>query len=231
MRTIHRPVIAILLILSALLPTAAVAFADQQTPVAASASPAQQLVVTGTGNLGLVLRTDADPNSPALAVLDEGTSVVLLDGPISDGETDWYNVQTTGENALSGYSDAAYLQSAAPSAAQAAATTQTTASSTSSAAAIVASVTAYASGAGGGSVGTRTSSGTVPHWGTVAADIRLYPYGTRLTIDGYPGVVFVVEDTGSGVHGNIFDVWFPDIRSAVAFGTQQRKVTILSSSP
>lgn len=88
-------------------------------------------------------------------------------------------------------------------------------------------VTGYASGADGGAVGTMTASGTTTHWGTVAADWRLFPQGTRLLIEGFDDVIFIVEDSGSGVRGLIFDVWFEDVPSAQAFGTQRRKVTIL----
>jgi 3D (Asp-Asp-Asp) domain-containing protein len=88
-------------------------------------------------------------------------------------------------------------------------------------------VTGYANGADGGAVGSITASGVRTHWGTVAADWRLYPLGTRLQIEGFPNVIFIVEDSGGGVHGNIFDIWFPDLSTAVAFGTQSRKVTVL----
>ena len=90
-------------------------------------------------------------------------------------------------------------------------------------------VTGYANGADGGAVGAMTASGTHTHWGTVAADWRLYPRGTRLQIEGFPNDVFTVEDTGGAVRGNIFDVWFPDLSTAVAFGTKSLKVTVLAS--
>ncbi len=88
-------------------------------------------------------------------------------------------------------------------------------------------VTGYANGADGGAVGSMTASGVRTHWGTVAADWRLYPLGTRLEIEGFPNVIFVVEDSGGGVRGNIFDVWFPDLSTAVGFGTKSLKVTVL----
>jgi LysM repeat protein/3D (Asp-Asp-Asp) domain-containing protein len=91
---------------------------------------------------------------------------------------------------------------------------------------VMALVTGYALGAGASS--SRTASGSTTHWGTVAADTRLYPFGTRLRIEGFAeDMVFVVEDTGSAVRGNIFDVWFPDVASARAFGGRSRRVTIL----
>jgi 3D (Asp-Asp-Asp) domain-containing protein len=87
-------------------------------------------------------------------------------------------------------------------------------------------VTGYAPGAG--AVSSHTASGTTARWGTIAADTRLYPFGTRVKIDGLGDGVFVVEDTGSAVRGNSFDVWFADAASARAIGTRTRRVTILA---
>jgi LysM repeat protein len=97
---------------------------------------------------------------------------------------------------------------------------------TSRSAGMTAMVTGYALGAG--AVSTRTASGTVTHWGTVAADTHLYPFGTRVRIEGLGDQVFTVEDTGSAVRGNIFDVWFPDAASARRLGATKREVTILA---
>ena len=55
------------------------------------------------------------------------------------------------------------------------------------------------------------------------------PLGTRLHIEGFPDDVFVVEDTGGAVKGNIFDVWFPDLPTAEAFGTKHLKVTVVTA--
>jgi LysM repeat protein len=90
---------------------------------------------------------------------------------------------------------------------------------------ISALITGYAPGAGASS--SHTASGTATHWGTVAADTRLYPFGTRLRIQGMGDTVFTVEDTGSAVRGNVFDVWFPDAASARGIGPGTRQVTIL----
>jgi LysM repeat protein len=94
--------------------------------------------------------------------------------------------------------------------------------------AMTAMVTGYALGAG--AVSNHTASGTTVHWGTVAADTHLYPFGTRLRIEGLGDTVFVVEDTGSAVRGNVFDVWCPDAAAARQLGARTRQVTILSSS-
>jgi LysM repeat protein/3D (Asp-Asp-Asp) domain-containing protein len=92
---------------------------------------------------------------------------------------------------------------------------------------IAARVTGYALGAG--AVSTRTASGTTTHWGTVAADTHLYPFGTRVRIEGLGDTVFVVEDTGGAVRGNVFDVWFPDAASARRLGAMTRQVTLLGA--
>jgi 3D (Asp-Asp-Asp) domain-containing protein len=95
---------------------------------------------------------------------------------------------------------------------------------------VLAKVTGYANGADGGAVGTMTATGVRTHWGTVAADWRLYPPGTRLQIEGFPDDVFTVEDTGGGVRGNIVDIWFPELSTAVAFGTKSLRVTVITSA-
>jgi 3D (Asp-Asp-Asp) domain-containing protein len=96
---------------------------------------------------------------------------------------------------------------------------------------IQATVTGYAIGSDGGAVGGTTAMGIATHWGTIAADWRLYPPGTRLQIEGFPDDVFTVEDSGGSVRGNVFDVWFPDLATAVAFGTKSLRVTVLAPSP
>jgi 3D (Asp-Asp-Asp) domain-containing protein len=96
---------------------------------------------------------------------------------------------------------------------------------------IQAIVTGYANGSDGGAVSSMTATGVGTHWGTVAADWRLYPPVTRLQIEGFPNDVFTVEDSGGGVHRNVFDVWFPDLATAVAFGTKPLRVAVLAASP
>lgn len=96
---------------------------------------------------------------------------------------------------------------------------------------IQATVSGYANGSDGGGVGSTTATGGATHWGTVAADWRLFPPGTRLQIEGFPNDVFTVEDSGGGVRGNVIDIWFPDLASATAFGTKSLRVTVLGTSP
>jgi 3D (Asp-Asp-Asp) domain-containing protein len=96
---------------------------------------------------------------------------------------------------------------------------------------IQATVTGYAIGSDGGAVGGMTATGIATHRGTVAADWRLYPPDTRLQIEGFPNDVFTVEDSGGAVRGTVFDIWFPDLATAVAFGTKSLRVTVLAPSP
>jgi 3D (Asp-Asp-Asp) domain-containing protein len=191
------------------------------TPAFAQTAP-EVHVVAGTGAMGLALREGPGLQHAMLGVLPEGTSVTILSGPISNGSIDWYEVEIQGAGTMSGYSNGAYL--ASPDRVVSAGVNPPAGSKV-----VQAKVTAYANGADGGAVGSRTASGTTTHWGTVAADLRLYPFGTKLLIEGYEGTIFVVEDTGGGVRGEMFDIWFPDLPTAVRFGTQYRQVTVLPS--
>lgn len=63
-----------------------------------------------------------------------------------------------------------------------------------------------------------TYSGTVPQANhTIAADLDIFPIGTRLVIDG---VVYTVEDMGGGINGNRLDIYFASHEDALAFGLQ-----------
>lgn len=70
-----------------------------------------------------------------------------------------------------------------------------------------------------------TSSGARAKKGTVAADIRYYPYGTVVKIPGYGKGV--VRDTGSAIKGpNRLDVYFPSRKKALKWGRQTLRVKI-----
>lgn len=61
-----------------------------------------------------------------------------------------------------------------------------------------------------------TYSGTVPRANhTIAADLDLYPLGTKLMIDD---IVYTVEDKGSSVVDNKIDIFFETHAEALAFG-------------
>jgi 3D (Asp-Asp-Asp) domain-containing protein len=67
-----------------------------------------------------------------------------------------------------------------------------------------------------------TSTGLPVGFGVVAVDPAVIPLGTRLTIPGYGDGV--AADTGTAVHGNTIDLWFPSLSDAMAWG--RRTVTI-----
>ncbi|MDX1486852.1 MAG: 3D domain-containing protein [Acidiferrobacterales bacterium] len=68
-----------------------------------------------------------------------------------------------------------------------------------------------------------TSSGAKAKKGTIAADIRYYPYGTRMIVPGYGNGI--VEDTGSAIKGpGRIDVFFKSRKEALRWGRQ--KVTV-----
>lgn len=63
-----------------------------------------------------------------------------------------------------------------------------------------------------------TYSGTIPQAKhTIAADLDVFPLGTRLVIDG---IVYTVEDMGGGIDGNRLDIYFASHEEALAFGLQ-----------
>lgn len=70
--------------------------------------------------------------------------------------------------------------------------------------------------------GTITATGTTVHWGTVAVDPDLIPYGTRMfivTSDGrYVYGVATAEDCGGAIQGNRVDLYMPTLEQCYAFG-------------
>lgn len=83
-------------------------------------------------------------------------------------------------------------------------------------------ITAYCGCRKCGTGSNRTASGTTPTEGrTIAADTSILPFGTQVVIGG---VVYTVEDTGSGVRGNHIDIFFATHSRALAFGRKTMKV-------
>ncbi len=65
-------------------------------------------------------------------------------------------------------------------------------------------------------INPHTASGTRPTSGhTIAADTRIFPFGTQISING---IIYTVEDTGSAIKGNHFDIYFDNHQDAVNFG-------------
>ncbi|MCI8455249.1 MAG: hypothetical protein HFE84_11640 [Lachnospiraceae bacterium] len=56
---------------------------------------------------------------------------------------------------------------------------------------------------------------------TIAADLSLYPLGTKLMIDG---TVYTVEDMGGSIVGDRLDIYFDDHETALNYGIQTVKV-------
>lgn len=67
-----------------------------------------------------------------------------------------------------------------------------------------------------------TARGTVARHGTVAADPKVYPFGTKLEIPGYG--TGIVEDVGGAITGKHIDVWFPSHGQARQWGRRNLAV-------
>lgn len=76
----------------------------------------------------------------------------------------------------------------------------------------------------------RGASGLGVRRGTIAADPKILPYGTRVHMTGagsYDGE-YLVTDAGTAIKGNKIDVWVPNIKEARRFGRKNVKLTVLS---
>lgn len=69
-----------------------------------------------------------------------------------------------------------------------------------------------------------TARGTQAKTGTIAADPKVFPFGTRLAVPGYGEGV--VEDMGGAVVGRHIDVWFPTHGEARRWGTRTLKIDV-----
>ena len=77
--------------------------------------------------------------------------------------------------------------------------------------------------------GKRTSSGTDPKIGTIAADTSVFPYGTKIMVEGYG--LCNVEDTGGAIKGNRLDLFMgygePALLKALRWGKKEVEVLVL----
>jgi 3D (Asp-Asp-Asp) domain-containing protein len=75
----------------------------------------------------------------------------------------------------------------------------------------------------------RGASGMGVRSGTIAADPKVLPFGTRVRLDAgqYSGE-YVVTDSGTAIRGRKIDVWLPTFREACRFGRRNVKLTVLS---
>jgi 3D (Asp-Asp-Asp) domain-containing protein len=155
-----------------------------------------------------------------LTTANEGTTVQVVAGPVSDGEDDWYQISVG--TSTTGWGIGRYLTSSTAVKAMSNVEGQRT---------FIAKMTAYADGIGGVPLGAKTYSGTKTRWGVVAVDPKVIPIGSALLIDGYEGTIFVAEDVGGSIKGETLDIWLPDAKEAKTYGTQYRRVTIIREGP
>lgn len=69
-----------------------------------------------------------------------------------------------------------------------------------------------------------TASGTKARRGTIAADTRLYPFGTVMYIDGYG--YGRVEDRGGAIKGDHVDLYFRSHEEALEWGRRYRRAKV-----
>ena len=74
-----------------------------------------------------------------------------------------------------------------------------------------------------------TASGTVAARGTIAADVAVYPYGTKMNVPGYG--TGTVRDIGGSIKGAHIDLWFPSHEEAAAWGARRLKVKVAKPKP
>jgi 3D (Asp-Asp-Asp) domain-containing protein len=177
-------------------------------------------VVAHTESDMLLLRGGAGLSHPVQGRLPEGTRVHVLEGPQTADGHQWFRV-TAG--ATGGWASARYLQPSASDERALLTAARGPLPPTVQGRTLQVRVVGYNLGGA-----ARTATGTTPRWGTVAVDPQVIPLGSRLTIEGFEGTVFVAEDTGSAVRGNWVDIWFDDLDSARRFGRQTRTVTVLA---
>ena len=80
----------------------------------------------------------------------------------------------------------------------------------------------------------KTATLTTVHWGTVAVDPKLIPYGTRMFIVTEDGSfvygIGTAEDCGGGIKGNRLDLYMPTLSQAFSFGRRDVTVYFLGQS-
>jgi 3D (Asp-Asp-Asp) domain-containing protein len=217
---------AVLLAAVALLPqladvaSAQTGFEIQPAASTTTIQPGQSAIVTGTEGRGLRVRAGPAMSHGIVTTVNEGTTVQVVAGPVSDGDDDWYQISVSPTK--TGWSIGKYL---VPSNAVRAM------SNTDGQRIFLAKVTAYADGIGGVPHGAKTYSGTRTRWGVVAVDPKAIPIGSSLLIEGYDDTTFIAEDVGSAIRGEALDIWLPDLKDARTYGTQYRRVTVVREGP
>lgn len=85
-------------------------------------------------------------------------------------------------------------------------------------------VYAYGPNKGERKIVGQTASGTQARPGTIAADTRLFPFGTIMYVPGYG--YGVVEDRGGAIKGNKIDLFYRTHQQALQWGRQQMDVKV-----
>ena len=77
-----------------------------------------------------------------------------------------------------------------------------------------------------------TATGTTVHWGTVAVDPKLIPYGTKMFIVSNDGKfvygLSAAEDCGGSIKGNRIDLYMPTTSQCFSFGVRNCTIYFLS---
>ena len=77
-----------------------------------------------------------------------------------------------------------------------------------------------------------TATGTTVHWGTVAVDPKLIPYGTKMFIVSNDGKfvygLSAAEDCGGSIKGNRVDLYMPTTSQCFKFGVRNCTIYFLS---
>jgi rare lipoprotein A len=82
------------------------------------------------------------------------------------------------------------------------------------------------------SVEGKSADGSQSRKGTVAADPKVLPLGSKIRISGagaYSGE-YTVIDSGGGIKGNVIDIYMSSVGEARKFGTKKVEVEILEES-
>jgi 3D (Asp-Asp-Asp) domain-containing protein len=214
-------------LLGALVGVASIVFASSSAHAAEGLQAGSIATVVGTDGSGLRVRSAAGISNHILEILRDGQRVEILDGPVTAGGLDWYQIKVA---SVSGWSNGKYLapvDRAAKSSGPGSTTelADPAPNVPAGARSFMSWTTAYATGNAG--VGTRTATGTTVRWGTVSVDPNTIPFGSQLLIEGYEGTVFTAEDRGGGVRGTHVDIFFPDGAAASKYASQQRRVTVI----
>ncbi len=71
-----------------------------------------------------------------------------------------------------------------------------------------------------------TASGAPTGPGVAAGDSAIFPFGTKVKIEGVG--TYTILDRGTHVRGNTLDIWIAEYGDCLAFGRQTHDVTVVS---